>query len=51
MNKIKCEFTKQELEDIWSALECLQYALCNEKNYKMAEDIEKIIKKVRKYLK
>lgn len=51
MNKIKCEFTKQELEDLWSALTVWWIRIDEKENPKTVKDIEKLIKKVRKYLK
>lgn len=48
--KIKCKFTNQQLEDLWSALTVWQDKLDKQKDTETAEDIKKLIKKVRKYL-
>lgn len=51
MPKTKCEFTKQELEDIWSALALWLDQIAKYENPQNTKDVEKLIKKVRKYLK
>jgi hypothetical protein len=48
--KKKCEFTNQELEDLWSALGVWQRNLDKKQNPQTDKDITKLIKKVRKYL-
>ena len=49
--KIKCEFTKQETAYLLSALRLWQIELDEKENPKTFKDVDKLIKKVRKYLK
>lgn len=50
MKKVRCEFTNQELEDIWNGLAAWDDELDKKLNPNTAKDIQKLIKKVRNYL-
>lgn len=54
MKKIKVNiqcFRDQDLQDIWSALKFWLDQLDKKQNPKTAKDVERLIKRVRKYLK
>ena len=48
--KVKCEFNREELNDLWSALSVWQKEIDQKKNPQTTRAIKRLIKKVRGYL-
>lgn len=49
--KVKCEFNREELNDLWSALTVFQRELDQKQNPKTHRALKRLVKKIRSYLK